>query len=176
MTNKHSFPPRFMSIVLFWGSLWGLGEATLGHLLHIFGVPGLAGFVLFPLGLFFMIQAYAATGRRAAIWSMALVACSIKMADFFLPAPTPFTVINPCLAILLESLAVMLLLPARGLSQRHLSFFRLWFVSGAWRMGYALCVWVIAQIFPAQSFLDLGPGRVLQFLVLESQNSNPREE
>jgi len=32
-----------LAAALFYGSVWGLGEATLGHLLHLTRVPGLPG-------------------------------------------------------------------------------------------------------------------------------------
>jgi hypothetical protein len=168
MTEKHTPGSPFISAVLFWGSVWGLGEATLGHLLHICGVPGLAGFVLFPLGLYFMMQACLVTGRRSAMMGTALVACAIKMVDFVLPGPTPLAVINPSLAILFESLVVMFLLSAGNLLQRKPSFYRLWFISVSWRIGYAMAIWGIAQIFPIPSFLDLGLVRGFQFFLLES--------
>lgn len=34
---------------LFWGSVWGLAEATLGHLLHLARVPGLPGLAMVPV-------------------------------------------------------------------------------------------------------------------------------
>jgi hypothetical protein len=37
-----------LTTALLWGSVWGLGEATLGHLLHLLRVPSLPGLVMVP--------------------------------------------------------------------------------------------------------------------------------
>ena len=46
---------KFLS-VLFWGAMWGIGEATIGNLIHLgsIALPGLPGFVMFPVAFYFM--------------------------------------------------------------------------------------------------------------------------
>jgi hypothetical protein len=95
-------------IPLFWGSLWGVAEATLGHLLHTLRIPILPGALMFPLGVYFMVRAYMSSGKISFIFLTSLVAASTKLFDFFLPAQNLASVINPALAILSESLLVML--------------------------------------------------------------------
>ena len=95
---------------LFWGVLWGLSEATLGHILHIVRIPGLAGFVMFPVGIFFMLQAYWDSLCLRVIFSTAFIAAAIKLSDLFLPGTYALDVLRPAIAILTESLVVICLL------------------------------------------------------------------
>ena len=102
MMNKK----QFVWISLFWGSLWGLVEATLGQVLHRIPIPGIAGAVMFPIGVFFMVQAYRNSGKIPVIFLTALVAANIKLIDLLLPARSPLAAINPAIAILCESFVV----------------------------------------------------------------------
>ena len=47
-----------LSSIVVWGSVWAMGELSLGHILHIIGFPGLAGFIMFPFALAMMIRVY----------------------------------------------------------------------------------------------------------------------
>ena len=100
--------PNWLLVPLFWGSLWGLCEATLGHLLHTLRLPALPGALMLPIGVYFMLRAFRASGRVSAIFLASLVAAGSKFWDFFLPMHTPAAVFNPALAIVSESLLVML--------------------------------------------------------------------
>ena len=93
-------------VILFWGSMWGIIEATLGwgfHKLHING----ASIFLYSFGIFCMFAAMGHTGKGSkAIFGTAMVASAIKLMDLFLP----FTfrgAIHPALFILLEGLLVV---------------------------------------------------------------------
>jgi len=94
-----------LGAALFYGSVWGLGEATLGHLLHLARVPGLPGLVMFPFGVLVMGRALARSGSAAAVFSMGVVAAGFKFLDLLLPGTDILAVINPAQAILLEALA-----------------------------------------------------------------------
>jgi hypothetical protein len=106
---KNLFPHSFF-IVLFWGSLWGLAEATLGHILHLLRIPGLAGFVMFPVGVFFMLKAYRDTWNLNTILATSIVAATFKLSNMLFPGTTPMDVFKPALAIICESLVVVVLL------------------------------------------------------------------
>jgi hypothetical protein len=95
-----------------WGSLWGIAEATLGYLLHAVPVPGLAGCIMGPLGLFFLWRAYSETRLPSAVLAAASVAATLKLVDFALPGRGAVMTLKPALAILLEGLAVAVLFAA----------------------------------------------------------------
>ena len=117
-------------IVLSCGLSWGLAEATLGHFLHWLPVPGLAGAVMFPVGLFFMNRA--AGSIRASVrkgfslrlpvsavpFLVSAAASAVKSIDAFLPGRGLIMAVRPSLAILAEGLLVSLALAAAGLVHR----------------------------------------------------------
>lgn len=94
-----------LAAALVWGSVWGLGEATLGHLLHLTRIPGLPGLVMFPFGVLIMGRALARSGSATAVFLTGAVAAGFKFLDLLLPGTDILAVINPAQAILLEALA-----------------------------------------------------------------------
>jgi hypothetical protein len=92
--------------ILAWGLVWGAAEASLGHILHWISVPGLAGLVMAPIGLWAMARAVRATGRPAAAFAASALAAAIKLADILLPGRGPIMALRPALAILAEGLLV----------------------------------------------------------------------
>lgn len=90
---------------LLFGSLWGLAEATLGHLLHAVRVPGLPGLVMVPLAVWIMGRAAARSGSAAAVFAAGVVAAGFKFLDLIVPGTDILALSNPVRAILLEALA-----------------------------------------------------------------------
>lgn len=90
---------------LLFGSLWGLAEATLGHLLHAVRVPGLPGLVMAPLAVWIMGRAAARSASAAAVFAAGVVAAGFKFLDLFVPGTDILALSNPVRAILLEALA-----------------------------------------------------------------------
>jgi hypothetical protein len=107
-TQSESRVP-LLGVALFYGSVWGLGEATLGHLLHLVHVPGLPGLVMFPFGALVMSVALRRSGRAEAAFLAGVVASAFKVLDMIVPGTDPLAVINPVQAILLESAAASVL-------------------------------------------------------------------
>lgn len=95
--------------ILFWGSLWGILEATLGWGLHLIHFKGEA-MVLYPFGLFCMINAMQRLqGGAKVVMQVAGVAALIKLVDLFLwPAVPAYWVINLAIAVFLEGSAFAL--------------------------------------------------------------------
>ena len=93
---------------LAWGLAWGITEATLGHVLHWLSVPGLAGMVMAPIGVWAMGCAIRATGFPGTAFAVSALAAAIKMADIFLPGRGAVMALRPALAILAEGLLVSL--------------------------------------------------------------------
>ena len=51
---KREAVTKIAVVSLFWGALWGIAEATLGYLAHLISlIPGIAGFIMFPIGFYF---------------------------------------------------------------------------------------------------------------------------
>ncbi|NBC30568.1 MAG: hypothetical protein GVY29_11340 [Spirochaetes bacterium] len=96
--------------ILFFGGIWGVLEATLGFLLHflprVTGFPRLAGFLMFPIGLIFLVAAAQATRKPASALGVAAVAAAVKLSSLALPVVQWGFVRNPALAILSEGLIV----------------------------------------------------------------------
>ena len=97
-----------LPIIILFGSLWGIIEATLGYLLHLLPVSiYISGTVLFPLVTWILYKAYTLTNSKTALMSIGILAALIKSVDFLLPFGSPFKIINPMISIIFESLAVV---------------------------------------------------------------------
>ncbi len=94
-----------LAAALLWGSVWGLGEATLGHLLHLARVPGLPGLVMVPFAVAVMGRAAIQSRSAGAVFLAGMVAASFKFFDLFVPGTDLLTLSRPIQAILLEALA-----------------------------------------------------------------------
>ena len=96
------------------------------------------------------------------------MASSFKLLDLFFPVTTPFIVINPTLAIVFESLVVLLFLPGRGRIKGPFGLGRLLKMALSWKVVYAAFVLGLSLFFPVKSFLNLGLSHSLHFFLLES--------
>jgi len=97
---------------LYWGAAWGLAESTLGFVLHVLRVPGLAGMLMIPIGAFFIFRAYRETDRPEAALAAAAVAAVLKLSGLLLPGD-PVMTLRPAAAILGEGLIAAALLVLR---------------------------------------------------------------
>ena len=88
-----------------YGALWGLGEASLGHLLHLARVPGLPGFVMAPFAVVIMGLTASRCRSAGAVFLAGAVAASFKLLDLLVPGTDLLALANPIQAILLEALA-----------------------------------------------------------------------
>ncbi len=94
-----------LAAALLWGSVWGLGEATLGHLLHLVRIPGLPGLVMAPFAVLVMGRAAARSRSASAVFLAGAVAAGSKLFDLLVPGTDLLAIANPMQAILLEALA-----------------------------------------------------------------------
>lgn len=100
--NKYSM----LLVLLFWGSIWGIVEATIGYGFHALNFRG-GSVILYTVGIFCMLKAATQTGMgNRAFLGTAVVASSLKFIDFLLPV-TGCGVINPALWIIAESLLMI---------------------------------------------------------------------
>jgi hypothetical protein len=120
MTKHGGLGRGLLGPALFYGALWGLGEAGLGHLLHVIRVPGLPGLVMAPFAVFVMARVAAVSRSQAAgaVFLSGAVAASLKLLDLFVPGADIAALINPIQAILLEALAGAAWVSSRGRERR----------------------------------------------------------
>lgn len=93
--------------VIVFGSIWGFLEATLGGFLHMIIFPN-KGAIMAGIGMAIMGSALAIYKKPGMLPGIGAVAAAFKLLDvwfFALPA-TSIHIINPAMAIFLESLAL----------------------------------------------------------------------
>lgn len=127
-----------LSIILFWGAIWGLMEATVGHILHMlpFRVP--TGSVLFPIGYHFMQKSYKETKDLKSMFYTSSIVASIKLINLFIPGTPIIKVINPSACILLEGLSVTLIFKLLENKEKAMKYVHALIMSLSWRVGYYL--------------------------------------
>ena len=97
--------------IIFFGAVWGIIEASVGYLLHSLPVSiYISGTVLFPIVSYILYKSYKVTNSKTALLSIGFIAAAIKAVDFFMPFGSPFKIINPMLAIIMESIVVLVVI------------------------------------------------------------------
>lgn len=121
--------------IVFFGSVWGLLEATLGFALHF--LPGfISGSVMFPIVLFILYRAYKALGSKRAILYVALIAMSIKSVNLLIPYMYAAKTINPMIAMFLEAGLVFAVIPMLDSKKLVHKVSGIVIASLVWRMAY----------------------------------------
>ncbi len=154
---------KHICIIVFYGAIWGLVEATLGHVLHIWPVK--IGWMLwFPIAFYFMKTVYLKTGKHWSVIITALIAAIIKLVDLFAPVRIDY-VINPAVSIVLESLAVYTIF--RVVSRYGINKSSIILINTSWRILYILYV-----LFLPEYLIEISPISSLQsflnFFIIEN--------
>lgn len=160
---------RNISIIIFWGAIWGILEATVGLLLHTlpFKVP--TGSVLFPIGYYFMQKSYRDTNDIKSMFYTSIVAATIKLINLLNPIVPAIKVLNPAGCILLEGLGVALVFKYLLKDEKVLKFAHVLLMSLLWRVGYyimCLGIFVLLAMMESSSILD--KSRIMDFLIKNS--------
>ena len=158
-------------LILFWGSLWGIAEATIGLSLHMAAIalPGIPGFLMFPIAFYFMKKVYDATGKTSSVFYISVVAALIKLTDFLLPVSMAIRIINPALSILMEGFAVSLVFRFFYTKNTSLTVFLQTFSMAVfWRILFLVYLFVISLYGLPAALVTDGIGSTLRFLLLES--------
>ena len=71
------------SIIVYWGSIWGITEATLGCFLHKINFS-FSGCIWFPVAFYFMDKIYRKTRNAKYMLYGAFVTSAIKLTDLFI--------------------------------------------------------------------------------------------
>ncbi|HBY66067.1 MAG TPA: hypothetical protein DEG42_06830 [Acholeplasmataceae bacterium] len=118
--------------VIFFGSIWGILEATLGYALHFLPVL-ISGSIMFPIAATIMVMTFHQTKSRSAMIYVALIAASLKSVNFFMPGLLPINTYNPMISIMLQSLVVYAVLPMVEKKSFAVQMLGLGIVSLSWR-------------------------------------------
>lgn len=164
---------KFFPAILFFGSLWGIIEATLGWLLHLFHFKG-TSFIVLPFAITFMFLAIRKSGTPKAAFGVAIVASVIKLSNLFIGSVPVYWVVNPAVSILLEGIAFYLVYrlvhkqgPSAVFSIRNflygsLIFFAFQLLFCEYRMSIQLQMganpYVLLQSFEGSLFMSLMQG------------------
>ncbi|MFO7842144.1 MAG: hypothetical protein R6V48_08355 [Fidelibacterota bacterium] len=148
-----------IQIILFLGALWGIAEASIGYVLH-FLPAGFSGMLMFPIGFYFMYNAYRQTDSQNAVLWMGLIAAGIKCVDLLLPLRSAMGVLNPAASIIIESMAVFAFVRFYNKKKVVLPVL---LTSTAWIVVFTLTQ---AVVFKPLSGLYLQPLSIILFVVL----------
>ncbi len=171
--NGQEPQPRFpggnrLSTVIFWGSLWGLAEATLGYLLHLIKIPGLAGAVMATIAFYFLYRLYQPTGSAAAVIGASLVAAGLKSLDIVVSPVGLMDVINPVQAIIIEGLAAAasLKILERGPNRQSTFILSGLLFSFGSNLVYGLAAVIESSVFHSGNIFQTGPVSLARFFLL----------
>jgi hypothetical protein len=131
-------------------------------------IPGIAGFIMFPIGFYFMTRAYKDTGKAGSLFITAAAAASIKLVDLFLPNLSPIHTINPAIAILMESAAVFLVFKLLNAKPLQFRFGEVLIASTGWRLGFLFYSAILFVTAISREFIQMGLAHILRFVLLES--------
>lgn len=158
---------RYLSIVLVWGAIWGIIEATIGNALHLlpFRVP--TGSVLFPIGYFCMQKAFNETGDIKSMVLTAGTAAFVKLINLFSPVTPVIKVINPASCVLLEGLAVAIVFTIYKYKNSDIGLKQSLIMSSSWRIGYyILCFAVFIPLALTEVSEVITPNRFVEFFIV----------
>ncbi len=138
---------KFNAILLF-GSLWGLLEATLGHILHLPFMPLIAGTIMFPIASAILVAAYNKLDSRRSLLYITLIAVAIKGVDFAFvnTVVSPFKIINPMVGMLLEGLVVLAVVHIIVETNLVRSISSIFTINFGWRILFVAYMYANAEI------------------------------
>ena len=153
--------------VVFWGSVWGLCEASLGYLLHIADfIPMSSSLILVPLAVYFLKTLYNKTGSAFSVFAASVVAAVIKCLDFLLPFLPAIKTLNPIFAILAEGLAALAFIKLLAEKNPLKTIGAAVGISLAWRLAF-LIVNIPVYLITSAGILKFGAANAVEFVILE---------
>ncbi len=158
---------RYFSVILVWGAIWGIIEATIGNALHLlpFRVP--TGSVLFPIGYFCMQKSFDETKDIKSMFFTAGIAASIKFVNLFSPITPVIKVVNPAACVLFEGLAVAAVFTIYKYKDSDIGFKQSLIMSSAWRVGYyILCLAIFIPLKMMEISSISGFSRFVEFFII----------
>lgn len=106
---------------LFYSLLWGLTEAVLGTLLHTLPFDYLSGYLLFPVGFYFLFSLFLRTQSVSAVLVCGLLAATLKLSSllFYTPVLLIYT-LKPTFFILAETCLTAVVLYVAFIAQKRM--------------------------------------------------------
>ncbi|QAT40645.1 hypothetical protein [Clostridium sp. JN-9] len=154
-----------ISTAIFWGSIWGITEATLGYLLHKINFK-FGWCIWFPIAFYFMDKIYRQVKKAQYILYGALITSVIKLADLFIETRVD-KVINPSVSIILEAAAVFAVYKIVEKKHREIGIAAVIVMNFFWRVLYAGYLFLAPKSFLAISPLR-GLNPFIHFMFIES--------
>lgn len=149
---------------LFFGSIWGVLEASLGYVLNM--IPfGISGCIMFPIAFFIMTKAYEKTGSVAVIRMATIITALIKLTNLSLPFLPVVKVVNPAFAILLEGLGIALLISKTTFRNKVMTIKEIAFASMGWRIIYLIETIILFYLNIPSRMINEGFSAIAEFLV-----------
>lgn len=165
---KNNNVKRLVMNALFFGSVWGFAEATLGYVLNLSTI-GISGCIMFPIGFYILQKAYKQNSRLSIILYSSFVAAAIKLVNLFMPISHPVKAINPAFAIVLEGLSVMALVSWVFKKNRKIGFISAFLAGFSWRIIYFIDAVILYCIDIPSRMIQKGPKEYLwNFFILNS--------
>ncbi len=155
---------KLISAIIFYGSIWGILEATLGYVLHF--VPVLiSGSILFPLASLLMVRLYKQTNSTSSVFYASVLAALLKSINFLLPNLSIWKVINPMIAILIEGTVLVLAFSFMKQKNTVLSVSMLVLTPILWRTLYIGVFGLELAFFDMFSPLIASTSEILTFVI-----------
>ena len=151
---------------VFYGSLWGLAEAVLGYLLHL--IPfSVSGFIMFPIGFYFMMRSYKYTQDLNSILLVGTIAAVIKLADLAMPFLPVIKTVVPSASILFEAIVVTVAYGLFKEMRSKISVPGIVAASLGWRLLFLLLQYVLTLFSIKSGLIAGGLQSILSFVLLE---------
>jgi hypothetical protein len=157
---------NLLTSCLLFGALWGMAEATLGYLLHLLP-DGIPGFVMFPIGFFFMTRAFLRTGKVQSIFLVGLVAAAIKVTQLMLPFLPAIKVLVPAAAIIFEASLVAVSYIVLKSMKRKVTIPGILVSSIGWRLAYMALQYALTLFGIPSGYISAGWESIASFILLE---------
>ncbi|WP_123053936.1 hypothetical protein [Clostridium sp. JN-1] len=153
-------------VVVFFGSLWGIVEATLGYLLHRMDLS-VGWCIWFPLAFYFLDKIYRKTGEAWCVLYGGFIAAAIKLTDLFIE-PNVIKVVNPAASIIFEAASLVLLYKIIEKKNKKIGILDIAGVNVAWRAIFLTYIFVFMpkSVILTSQLRALSP--FLKFMLLES--------
>ena len=131
-----------ISIIVFWGAIWGIVEATLGYILHniSFTLFNISGLIMFPIAFYFMSKVYKECNKISSIFYVSIIAALIKLTNLIIPGIMVIKVVKPAISILAEGLVVFCIYKLFDNKKSSFKYMVPILVSLSWRGIFALLI------------------------------------